>query len=134
MQHNGIYANQALKFRYCEISQLLTYAYSVNCIVGERNYLSIKTWNAGYDNKRFGVVYNIDRLAITENRLNIHDNELFEINNLLANDLAVMKSGNIVIDGLYCELKYNNVILNWNTDMEMNTCLYGLVNYIRNFV
>ncbi|WP_299838450.1 hypothetical protein [uncultured Tenacibaculum sp.] len=50
---------------------------------------------------------------------------------MLNTEIATIKTGAIVLDGLYCQLEFNDRKLNWNIDEEMNTSLNKLVNFLR---
>lgn len=125
--------NQSLKFTYCEIGLLLTHGFSVSFITGEKYFLKIKKWNANFDNKRFNLnIYNLDRLAVTEKEIELSNIQLAKIEKLFDGKLELKKLDGIVLDGLYCQFETENYCLNWNTDVEMDTELFNLIEFLKN--
>lgn len=119
-------------FIFCEIGQLLTHGFAIHFFTGERNFLFLKQWNAAYDNERFSLgIYNLDRLAITTHYIILNYSDLLEINRLLKSHLHIRKSDTFILDGLYCEIIFDELTLQWNTEEEMNPALSALVRFIK---
>jgi len=119
-------------FTYCEIGQLLTHGLAIHFFKGEKDTLLLKKWNATYDNERFSLgLYNLDRLAITTYHIKLNDNDLLEINRLLKSHLHTHKSDTFTLDGLYCEIIFDELTLQWNTKEEMNPSLSALIHFIK---
>lgn len=125
--------NQILKFTFCEIGQLLSHGYSVSYLKGEFDILKIKKWNAEFDNKRFNLnIYNLDRLAVIENNIELTTYDIEKIEKILESKLELKKINKIILDGLFCEFKIEKHSLNWNINEEMNSELSNLVEFLRN--
>lgn len=127
--------NQILEFIFCEIGQLLSHGFSVSYIKGASNILKIKRWNAEFDNKRFNFnIYNLDRLAVIEDNVKLTDVEVEQIEMMLKFKLALKENEYITLDGLFCEFKTKDYSLKWNTNEEMNSEFYNLIQFLRNKV
>lgn len=121
------------RFHYIEIGQLLTHGFSVTLTEKNPNELSLRIWNAKYDNGRFDKgIFNLDRLAITKNKIELSSQESEKINELLDSELELTKWEGIVLDGLYCQFETIGKKLNWNTNVEINDNLTELVELFRN--
>lgn len=120
------------RFTFCEVGQLLTHGYSISLIFGEKDYFKIKIWNSNYDNYRFKLgIFNLDRLAVTESNLDISELDLKEVNRILKLEIDTIEYSGIVLDGLFCQLRIRNKILEWNIDKEMNKGLNSLISILR---
>ena len=122
------YNSSDTKFQYLEVGQLLTHGFSVTQSNQDQNSLILKILDETYDNKRNYVLH---PPVITEKKIALDTTEKQLINELLNTEVATIKTGAIVLDGLYCQLKFNERKLNWNIDEEMNTSLNKLVNFLR---
>lgn len=124
--------NEKLRFTYCEIGQLLTHAFSISLTTSDKNFLRFKYWNTkfyreGFDNGFF----NLDRLAITEQNIEISDSEFSNLQELINKDFNKNKIDGIVLDGLSCQLKLGDKTLEWNINEEMNENLSELILLLR---
>lgn len=120
-------------FRYLEIGQLLSHGFSA--VLTEKNprELVLKIWNAEYDNKRFDKgVFNLDRLAITDRKVELNSKEIQTINKLLDSKLELTNRAGIVLDGLLCQFEINGRKLDWNVNEEINNNLTQLAELLRN--
>jgi hypothetical protein len=128
------------RFEYLELPYFLTYGYSICFFTeneGDAGKLVYRKWNSAYDNSRFQLgIYNIDRLAITEDSIDIEKDDLKFFKSLDFKKMVLLKREFIVLDGLHCELKIfeTGLVHTWNTDDEMSEALVQLVNRIRNIV
>ena len=124
--------NEKRELTFCEVGQLFTHGYSVSLISGEKQYLKIKMWNSDFDNERFELrIFNLDRLDVTERNSGLSELELNKINRILEKDLDIKDYAGIVLDGLFCQLKFKNRTLKWNIDEEMNDGLDNLISILR---
>jgi len=125
--------SNGFRFQYLEIGQLLSHGYSVTLTDKNPQELVLKIWNAEYDNKRFDKgIFNLDRLAITDRKVELNSQELEKINKLLDSELELTNWGGIVLDGLFCQFETSGKKLDWNTNDEINGDLTELVEIIRN--
>ncbi|MEH0157322.1 hypothetical protein V6R21_24625 [Limibacter armeniacum] len=121
------------RFQYLEIGQLLSHGFSVTLTEKNPRELVLKTWNAEYDNQRFDKgIFNLDRLAITDRKVELNSQESKTINKLLDSKLELTNWGGIVLDGLFCQFETNDRKLDWNTNEEINDDLIELVELLRN--
>ena len=121
------------QLQYIEIGQLLSHGFSITLTEQTPQKLTLKTWNAEYDNNRFDKgIFNLDRLAITERKIELNSQELDSINRLLHSNLERTNKAGVILDGLWCQLKTNDILLNWNTNDEINEGLTELIELLRN--
>ncbi|GAB5398907.1 MAG: hypothetical protein Aureis2KO_04920 [Aureisphaera sp.] len=124
--------NETIAFTYCQISQLWHHAFSVSLTIGNQNVWRIKNWNTNFYRKGFeNGWFNLDRIAINEKKIEISDPEFSKIQALLDKDLSKNKVSGFILDGLFCQLKIGNKILEWNIDREMNENLTNLTSLLR---
>jgi hypothetical protein len=123
---------EKLKFTYCEIGQLLTHAFSVSLTTLDKHFLRIKNWNTEFYKEGFELgFFNLDRIAITEKKIELTDSEFSKIQEIIEKDLSKIKINGITLDGLFCQLKIDNSLIQWNTNEEMNENLSELVFILR---
>lgn len=94
-------------------------------------------WDSAYDNNRFkSGVFNIDRLAISEQMLEINDTFVQAFNKIDFDALNTIETEGISIGGWHVEINIVklNKCLDWNFDQQMNPSLRELVQLIRNLV
>ena len=143
--HRGDYWNQIktelldlngsekFRFQYLEMGQLFSHGYSVAQTELNPSQLIFKIWNADYDNNRFDKgVFNLDRLAIRDSKVELNPQELKMINRLLDSELSLIDWGGITLDGLFCQFETDKKKFDWNTNNEINSNLTELVELIRN--
>ena len=107
--------------KYCEIEQRLQYGFSIAFYNVEYPYLLVKIWNASYDNKRFNLgIFNIDRLAITENKIELTPEKSKYLMNFSALNLEKEYLQNAVLDGRKCRLSLFGEFIIWNTKDEIS--------------
>lgn len=74
---------------------------SIHYIKGEKNKLVVRIWNREYDMNRFSNgVYNLDRLAVTENIIALTPEHAARIDQLSASKPEIIPWSGIVLDGL----------------------------------
>ena len=124
--------NENLRFTYCEIGQLLTHAYSVSLTTSDKKFLKLKNWNTKFYREGFeNGFFNLDRLAITEKKIEITDLEFSNFQELMNKDLNKNTLSGIILDGLFCQFKIGEKTLKWNIDKEMNENLSELISLLR---
>lgn len=127
--------SEKFRFQYLEMGQLFSHGYSVAQTELNPSQLIFKIWNAEYDNNRFDKdVFNLDRLAIRNSKVELNPQELKKINKLLESELNLIDWGGITLDGLFCQFEIHNKKFDWNTNNEINSNLTELVELIRNKV
>ncbi|GGG08168.1 hypothetical protein GCM10011344_05910 [Dokdonia pacifica] len=131
---NG-YDSKDFRFQYLEMGQLLSHGFSIAQTKRNSTQLIVKVWDAAYDNKRFSKrIFNLDRLAITDKKVELTGQELERINRLLNTKLDLTNWGGIVLDGLFCQFEINNKKMDWNVNEEINDNLTELVELLRSKV
>jgi hypothetical protein len=131
--------DSTVDFIYIEITQLLYYAFSIAMRQSKldlSHQFIVKIWDAKYDGHRFKLgIYNLDRIAIREQPLDISESKVAIIE-LLKTDLEVIKFEGIILDGHYCELNMpsKKQTLTWNINQEMNENLENLITLLRQLV
>jgi len=129
----GTNDSSGFRFQYLEMGQLLSHGFSVTLTEKNPRELVLNIWNAAYDNKRFEKgIFNLDRLAITERKLELNSQESITINRLINSELELTNCGGLVLDGLFCQFETNGRKLDWNTNEEINNELTELVELLRN--
>ena len=122
-------------FTYVEMTFFLTYAFSYHCFIkGNEVQIKKKEWNARYDDARFDKgIYNIDRLAIREGKVQLNKEEQAYLTGMKLAEMKTIPYGGVVLDGWICELytKSNEGKLKWNIDEEMNDALTVLIHMMR---
>ncbi|WP_299680407.1 hypothetical protein [uncultured Dokdonia sp.] len=123
------------RFQYLEMGQLFSHGFSITQIEKNSKELILKIWNAEYDNKRFDKeIFNLSRLAITDSKIELNVQESETINKLLNTELSLTNYKGIVLDGLFCQLEFDNKKMNWNINEEINDDLTQLVKFLRSKV
>lgn len=126
---------EEFQFRYLEMGQLFTHAFSVVQYKRNWNQLILKIWNAEYDNKRFDKgIFNLDRLAIIKKEIKLNKQELEHVNDFMLKELKCTNSKNLVLDGLFCQLELKSKKLNWNSNQEVNNNLFEFIEILRHKV
>ncbi|SDJ98756.1 hypothetical protein SAMN05421823_101591 [Catalinimonas alkaloidigena] len=120
---------------YLEIGQLLSHAFSVTLLAHKSEVKFVaKYWNAHYDGSRFQHgIYNLNRLAITEQELSLSETEATFLQSIDTSLLSTAPYKGIVLDGLFCQLSIpsSGTTFTWNLDEEMNQPLRTLVHTLR---
>lgn len=121
-----------LRFRFLEMGQLFTHAFSFVQLNSSPDQLIQKTWNAKFDNDRFRKgIYNIDRLAVSERAIQLSSKETELLEKLLNEKPGLTHWNGIVLDGLYCHLETEHSTLNWNCNDEINETGLELIEFLR---
>ena len=129
----GSIQSDDFRFQYVEIGQLLTHGFSVTLTKKNPQELDLKIWDAEYDNTRYDKgIFNLNRIAITEKKVELNSRELDTIKRLLNSSLELNNSDGIVLDGLFCQFEIKDIKLNWNANEEINKNLNELVKFLRN--
>jgi hypothetical protein len=125
---------------YFEMTQSLTYGYSLTFLLKENSYNTRKVLfrslkNDLLLNETQTKIFNLDRIIITETALDITLNDTFEIQALRRKDINVLETDSIILGGYYKEFTdfQSNRSYKWNIDEEMNehlTILVAKINQI----
>ncbi|PHN02026.1 hypothetical protein [Flavilitoribacter nigricans] len=122
-----------LRFRYTELGQLLTHAFSISQFDPDRSKLILLSWNAAYDNARFDKgIYNLDRLSIKRREIKLEAKEMDLLTGHLEAEFALTGWDGITLDGLFCRLEFGDKKIEWNSDHEINENLCKLIDFFRN--
>lgn len=131
-------AEWQLLWTYCEMTQLLTYAFSVTFLINEnlgKRQLFYRIWENDYYDRISGI-YNLELIKIKEEELLISLNDITEFQEFIKRDIGTVKYEGIVLDGYrkeFIDFKTNKTLI-WNLDEEMNEPLRILVEKVRSFI
>lgn len=121
------------RFQYLEMGQLLSHGFSVTMTKKSPQQLILKIWNAEFDNNRFNKgIFNLDRLAITDCKIELNLQEVKTINVLLNKKLGLTNRGGMVLDGVLCQFEVDGEKIQWTANEEINDDLARLVKLLRN--
>jgi hypothetical protein len=118
---------------YFEMTQSLTYGYSLTFVIKANNYSTrkvlLRNWKNDLLSNENQEIFNLDTIIITELALDIILNDTFEIQALGRRDINVLETDSIIIGGYYKEFTdfQSNRSYKWNIDEEMNEHLAILV-------
>ena len=125
--------SEEFRFQFLELDQLLTYGFSIIQLKGNRSFLKLAIWNAEFDNERFDKgIYNIDRLAITNHKIELAPFEWNKLEEQLKSDLELTDDGGITLDGRFCRFESGKKRIEWNSNQEINENLIDLSEMLRN--
>lgn len=124
------------QWNYCEMNQLLNYAYSFTFLTKEglqNRKLIYRSWvnNLKYETQ-LGI-YHLDNIIVDEEEIRFSLNDIFEIQEIIKRDINPIENKGIVLDGYdkqFMDFKLNKKIT-WNLDKEMNESLSLLITKIR---
>jgi len=120
------------RFTYLEIPHFMRYGFSVSGFEKNTTELLVKSWDAEYDWNRFKTgVFNLDRLAIHEYVVVLSQDEINQLNVLLAKELSLVEWRGITLDGFYCQFTTKEEKLKWNTNYEINEDMNALIDFLR---
>jgi hypothetical protein len=122
----------AIRFTYLELSNLLRFGHSVSGFADDPSRLLVKVWDASYDWDRFRTgVYNLDRLAIYEHTVKLDKTEVQQLHALLNKELALVAFKGIILDGYTCALSTKKEKLEWNSGYGINANIEAFVTFLR---
>jgi len=120
---------------YFEMTQLLTYGFSITLLIKDKivnRKLIYRYWNNESINKISSDLYDLNSIIISEIELKIMLNDIFQIQELIKNEIDTVEFKGVVLDGYFKEFSeyYNNKKITWNIDEEMNSYLSTLIEKI----
>lgn len=130
-------ADWSPEWNYCEMTQLLHYAYSLTFLrqKGSANSKVLyKNWIIDIKAEHRLGIYNLDSIRTHEEEIHLPISKSLEILEMLKNkSISTLKLEGIVLDGYFNQLTNfkQNKKLNWNLDEEMNDSLSLLIQEIR---
>lgn len=121
-----------IRFQYLQMGQTFSHGFCISQTKEDASRLIMRSWNAEYDNNRFDKgIFNLDRLAISNQMIDLSDYERGSIDRLLASEFSLTYYPGIVLDGLFCQMKRDGEMLNWNCNEEVNSALIEFVELLR---
>ena len=121
---------------YCEMTQLLIYAYSFTFLTKEglqNRKLIYRKWINSLKNEIQLGIYNLNDIMFQEEEINCSLNDTFEIQEMIKRDINLIEDKGVVLHGYdkqFTDFKLNKQFT-WNLDREMNNNLFLLINKIR---